>query len=227
VTFAAASMSGGPKLRRRSARGWAGLLVVVALASAGGVVSISGDGQVSDFSCGNIGGLVATVRTNEPSYAPGQTVIISVTQANEGPTCSILVPPCGPAAPDAAAYNSAGEPVWVYGAGKTLNTNTCFTGPVTVTWRARSSYSQKYDWSQDKCTVKVTRAGQASPDCPGTQVPAGRYRIVGGNGPSASVTITISRNTPVRMARQSSPEVPAHSVRSRARGDGSSRPADQ
>jgi hypothetical protein len=175
--------------------------VVVALASAGGGVSISGDGPVSDLSCGNLADLVATVRTNEPSYAPGQTVIISVTQANEGPACTIVVPPCGPAAPDAAAYNSAGQAVWVYGVGKTLTGITCFPGPVTVTWRAHSSDTQKYDWSQDKCTVKVTRVGQESPDCPGTQVPAGRYRIVGGNGPTASVTITISGNTPLPMAR--------------------------
>jgi hypothetical protein len=33
-------------------------------------------------SCEN---LTITVKTNEPRYAPGQTVIISVTQANEGP----------------------------------------------------------------------------------------------------------------------------------------------
>ena len=197
----AASVSEDQKPRRRSPRGGPALVVLVALVSAGGVVSTTGDGQVSDFSCGNIAGLVATVRTNQTSYAPGHKVIISVTQANEGPTCSILVPPCGPAVPEAAAYNSAGEAVWIYGVGKTLNGNTCFPAPTTVTWRAHSLYSQKYDWSQDKCTVKVTRVGQARPDCPGTQVPAGRYRIVGGNGPSASVTITISSQTPLQRAR--------------------------
>jgi hypothetical protein len=202
VRVGAASVSAGQKPGRRPPRGEAGLLVLVALASAGGVVSITGDGQVSDFSCGNVAGLVATVRTNETSYAPGQRVIISVTQANEGPGCSILVPPCGPVGPDAAAYNSAGESVWIYGVGKHLNGNTCFPAPVTVTWPAHSSYTQKYDWSQDKCTVKVTRVGQASPDCAGTQVPVGRYRIVGGNGPSASVTITISSQTPLQRPRQ-------------------------
>jgi hypothetical protein len=184
-------MGEGRRPRRRSPRGGATLLVLAVLASAGGVVSISGDGPVAAVPCEY---LVATVRTNESSYAPGQTVIISVTQANEGPACSTLTSPCGPPAPVAAAYNSAGEAVWVYGAGKTLvGPPLCLPGPGTTTWRAHSSYSQKYDWRQDTCTPPVTGlAGHANPDCPGTQVPAGRYRIVGANGPSASVTITIS-----------------------------------
>jgi len=184
-------MSEGWKPRRRSPRGGAALLLLAGLASAGGVVGISGDGPVAGRSCDY---LVATVRTNESSYAPGQTVIISVTQGNDGPACSTLTPPCGPTAPVAAAYNSGGEAVWVYGVGKTvMGPPLCFPGPVTTTWRAHSSYTQKYDWSQDKCAPPVNgSAGHANPDCPGTQVPAGRYRIVGGNGPSASVTITIS-----------------------------------
>ena len=184
-------MSADWRPRRRSPRGGAPLLLLAGLASAGGVVGISGDGPVAGRSCDY---LVATVRTNESSYAPGQTVIISVTQGNEGPACSTVTPPCGPTAPVAAAYNSGGEAVWVYGVGKTvMGPPLCFPGPVTTTWRAHSSYTQKYDWSQDKCAPPATGpAGHANPDCPGTQVPAGRYRIVGGNGPSASVTITIS-----------------------------------
>jgi hypothetical protein len=173
----------------RSPLGWAALLVLVALASVGGATSITGDGSTS--SCE---GLVATVKTNESSYPPGQTVIITVTQANDGPTCSTPTPPCGPALPWASAYNAAGELVWVYGVGKRINgPPLCAPAPGYSTWRAHSSDTQEFDWAQDKCTLLVPALpGQPNPDCPGTQVPAGRYRIVGGNGPSASTTITIS-----------------------------------
>ncbi len=160
------------------------------MASAGGVVSITGDG--SAFSCDN---LVTTVRTNESSYAPGQTVIISVTRDNDGPACSIPTPsPCGPAVPWASAYNSAGEAVWVYGVGQIIvGPSTCTPGPASTTWPAHSSYIQEFDWGENKCTRPATGlVGHANPDCPGTQVAAGTYRIVGGNGPSASATITIS-----------------------------------
>jgi hypothetical protein len=178
----------GRKRRTRSPRGGAALLVV-ALVSAGGVVSITGDSFA--YSCE---GLMATVTTNKPSYAPGQTVIISVTQANDGPTCSTITPPCGPTLPWASAYNSAGKVVWVYGVGKTIvGPSDCFIAPVTTTWRGQSSYTQEFDWRQDKCTPQVPGlVGHTNPGCPGTQVPAGRYRIVGGNGPSASTSITIA-----------------------------------
>jgi hypothetical protein len=63
---------------------------------------------------------VATVRASEPSYAPGHTVIISVTQANDGPACTTPPQPCGPPAAVASAYNSAGEDVWDAGADKTI-----------------------------------------------------------------------------------------------------------
>jgi len=162
--------------------------VLVALASAGASWKVWT--IVHPGSCQH---LMATVRTNKLSYAPGQTVIITVTQANEGPVCIITTPPCGPARPAASAYNAAGRAVWVYGVGKTINgPPLCFPGPVSATLRAHSSDTEKYDWSQDECTLGPGLVGHQNPDCPGTQVPAGTYRIVGGNGPSASVTITIS-----------------------------------
>ena len=56
---------------------------------------------------------MATARTNESSYAPGQTVIVSLTLTNEGLACSIPTPsPCGPTPPGASVYNSAREDVW-------------------------------------------------------------------------------------------------------------------
>jgi hypothetical protein len=192
-------MSEGRKSRRRSRRGWATPLVLVALASAGAACGRVGSTQVGvgTVSAGSCEHLVATVRTSETSYAPGQTVIISVTQANEGPACDAPPPPCG-LPPFASAYNSAGEDVWDYGASKTLGgPPLCLPGPAPSTaWPARYSHTQVLDWSQDTCRDGAGQWGHANPNCPGTQVPAGTYRIVGGNGPSASATITISRTRP-------------------------------
>ena len=202
VSVGAASVSEGRKPRSRPPRGGATLLVLVAAASVAGVVSVTGDGPVSAFYCEN---LVTTVRTNKFSYAPGQTVIIRVTLANEGPTCSIPPPSaCGPFPAGAIAYNSAGKDVWGSGAGD--GQTTCPYPPVTsVTYPMGYSSTQDVDWRQDKCFLQLRPLQILR--CPRTQVPAGTYRIVGSNGTSgqASATITISGQTSVRRARHRSP----------------------
>jgi hypothetical protein len=138
---------------------------------------------------------VTTVRTNESSYAPGQTVLISVTQVNEGPACNGIPPQwCGNLQAFASVYNSADEDVWDYGASKTIpGFNTCPFAPAPGPgWPTHYSNTQKLDWSQEKCARDETgRPGHANPNCPGTRVPAGTYRIVG-NWTSAPATITIS-----------------------------------
>jgi hypothetical protein len=184
----AASMSECQKSLRRSRRFWITLLALAALASAGAACSyVVG---VWPFSTtGSCQQLVSTVRTSESSYAPGQAVIISVTLANEGPACTTPTRQCGPP-PAASAYNSAGEDVWDYGAGKFTGIPTCTVSPGPQTWPAHYSYTQELDWSQGKC--ETGPLGEANPNCPGTQVPAGTYRIVGGTGTSESATITIS-----------------------------------
>jgi hypothetical protein len=59
-------------------------------------------------------------------------------------------------------------------------------------WPAHYSNTQNLDWHQEKCARdEAGQPGHANPNCPGTQVPAGPYRIVG-NETSASATITIS-----------------------------------
>jgi hypothetical protein len=194
-------MSDGQKPRGRSRRGWATVLVLAGLASAGAACGLAGDLTVFVGSCAHF---VTTVRTNEPSYAPGQTVILSVTQANDGPACALPPQPCGPPSASVSAYNSAGEDVWDYGARKTVPGHiTCGAGsPPIMTWTASYSDIEILDWSQDKCRYGADQSGAANPDCPGTQLPAGTYRIVGifywsdgrvlGHSPSASATITIS-----------------------------------
>jgi hypothetical protein len=187
-------MSKGRNSGRRSQHGWATALVLVALACADAACGYAGGGTVSP--AGSCDDFVTTVRTSESSYAPGQTVVVSVTQANEGPACYGLPPEwCGNLQAFASAYNSAGEDVWDYGAGKVIpGFNTCPFAPAPGPgWPAHYSSTQELGWRQDRCALgdETGRPGQANPNCPGTQVPAGRYRIVG-NWTSASATITIS-----------------------------------
>jgi hypothetical protein len=170
-----------------------------------------GDGAVP----GSCAHFVTTVRTSEPSYAPGRTVIITVTQTNDGPACTIPPQPCAPTPPQAFAsvYNPAGKDVWDAYAQRTFQGQITCPGPGPVpswTWAAHYSDTQEFDWSQDDCTEQssgIDLPGQANPGCPGTQVPDGTYRITGkfcwvdgrfgGYGPSASAVINISGKTPL------------------------------
>jgi hypothetical protein len=122
-------------------------------------------------------------------------VIISVTQVNEGPTCYGIPPEwCGNLQAFASVINPAGEDVWDYGASKTIPGQiSCPFAPAPgPRWPAHYSNTQELDWSQERCARETTgQPGHANPNCPGTQVPVGTYRIVG-NGTSAPATITIS-----------------------------------
>jgi hypothetical protein len=143
------------------------------------------------------------MRTSQPGYAPGQAVIVTVTQANDGPACFIPPQLCGPPQAHASAYNPAGKDVWDYGALKTTpNVGTCELDAPRMTWAAGQSDTRELRWGQDECIQGTSFPGQPNPDCPGTRLPAGTYRITGefwwmdgsagGQGPPASATITIS-----------------------------------
>jgi hypothetical protein len=193
-------MSEGLESRRRSRRGWAALAVLAGLASAGAAWGFAAD-QTALGPCGHF---VTTMRTSHPSYAPGQAVIVTVTQVNAGPACSIPPQLCGPPQVLASAYNSAGEDVWDYGAQKTIpGQATCRLDGPRVTWAAGHSDTRELNWGQDECTRgTVGQPGQPNPGCPGTQLAAGTYRVTGefwwiegsagGHGPPASATITIT-----------------------------------
>jgi hypothetical protein len=201
--------SEGRESRRRVRRGWAALAVLAALASAGAVWDLAGDATALVGPCGHF---LTTLRTSKPSYAPGQPVIVTVTQVNDGPTCTIPPQVCGPPHALVSAYNSAGVDVWDGIARKTLpGGNTCGFGGPDMTWTAGYSDTEEFTWSQDKCTLGFSPwPGRLNPNCPGTQLPAGSYRIAGefwwvdgrygGHGPPASATITISGKTPLGSA---------------------------
>jgi hypothetical protein len=181
----------------------------MALALVGAACGFAGDGPVL-AGCAHF---VTTVRTSAPSYAPGQTVIITVTQANDGLACTIPPQPCGPPSAVASAYNPAGEDVWDSDAVKVVPyPSDCAPGPVpSMMWPSHYSHTQVIRWSQDECRDWNGPPGHANPDCRGSQVPVGAYRIVGvfywtdgnlvGKGPSASATITISGKIPLKAAQ--------------------------
>lgn len=185
-------MRGGRRSRRSRRRRVAPLILTgLAFTAACGY---AGDGTVSP--AGTCDHFVTTVRTSQSSYAPGQTVIVSVTQVNEGPACYGIPPEwCGSLQAWASAYNSAGEDVWDYGASKTIpGYTTCpFVPAPGPEWPAHYSNIQQLVWRQDKCALadETGQPGHWNPNCPGTRVSAGTYRIVG-NGTSRSATVTIS-----------------------------------
>jgi hypothetical protein len=194
-------MSEGRKPRRISRRGWAALAVVTGLASAGAAWGLAA-GQTAPGPCRHF---VTTMRTSQPSYAPGRAVTVTVTQVNAGPACFIPPQLCGPPQVVASAYDPAGEDVWDYGARKTIpGQYTCELDGPRVTWAAGHSDTRELSWGQDRCTTGPDsgQPGQPNPGCPGTQLPAGAYRITGefqwmdgnagGHGPPASATITIT-----------------------------------
>jgi hypothetical protein len=110
------------------------------------------------------------------------------------------------------AYNAAGVDVWDGDASKTIpGGNTCGIGGPDMTWTAGYSDTEEFSWGQDECTLATSWApGRLNTNCPGTQLPAGPYRITGefwwvdgrygGRGPSASATITISSKAPLGSA---------------------------
>lgn len=185
-------MSEGRK-SRNPRRGRAAALMLAALAAVVSACGFAGGGTV--YPAGTCDNFVTTVRTSAPGYAPGQPVIISVTQVNEGPACDGTPPEwCGSLQAFASAYNAAGEDVWDYGASKTIQGHTTcpFAAAPGPAWPAHYSSTQKLAWRQDKCAMPdaTGQPGQPNRNCPGTRVPAGTYRIVG-NGTSAPVTVAV------------------------------------
>jgi hypothetical protein len=186
----------------RSWRGWASLIVLAMVASAFTASGLAGDETTFVGPCAHF---VTTVRTSEPTYVPGQTVIITVTQTNDGPACTIPPQPCLPPQAFASAYNPAGKDVWDAGARKRFpSTHITCPGPGPVPrmmWTAYESDTHALDWNQEDCTEGIGLAGQANPGCPATHVPAGTYRITGefywsdgrflAHGPPAAASITI------------------------------------
>jgi hypothetical protein len=210
---------GIPQLKR-SRRGWVSLLLLAMVASAGGASSVTGDQTSFVGACAHF---MTTVKTSEPSYARGQMVMITVTQANDGPACTIPPQLCGPPHASASADNVAGKHVWdAFARKRVTGTQMTCLGPGQVPrmlWKANESDIQKFDWNQDDCTEGAILPDHVNLGCPATQVPAGTYRITGefywlawrfaGHGPPASATISITRKSRRGNRRSPGPGIPA------------------
>lgn len=133
------------------------------------------------------------VTTDRYSYSRGQIVNITVTLTNTGPTCE-GVPPwfCGQ---EASAYDSSGNDVWDWGAGpdSPQDVKSCPAASNQVIPHGASD-TESMQWSQDRCTFEPD--GQPptlpNPDCPGTQVPSGTYKVVDDHDMAWAATIVLS-----------------------------------
>jgi hypothetical protein len=131
------------------------------------------------------------VSTDQGSYAPGQPVQITLEFANAGPACTVNA--TGYACPRVNIDNAAGTLVWTNAAPVTTGCPTSFTGPTVIA--ANWSETFPVPWGQDSCTP-----GQAQ-GCPGPQVPAGQYQVVGTDAGGSS---QIPAGTPVAITLKAS-----------------------
>lgn len=116
-----------------------------------------------------------TVSTDQSTYSSGQAVHITLVFANRGPACTANA--SGYGCPDVDVDNSSGTLVWSNAAPVTTGCPSLY-GPTVVpaTW----SQTWTYSWAQVTCTP-----GDAQ-GCPGPQVPAGQYQVIGTDSGGAS-----------------------------------------
>lgn len=133
----------------------------------------------------------STIVTDHPDYTRGQTVNITMTMTNSGPSCE-GVPPwfCGQSA---SIYDSSHTDVWDSGAGPNnpQDIRSCPAG-IQQTIGHGSSSSESLAWQQDRCTFDNQSPAAPNPDCPATQVPDGTYTVAGDSSHASAVTISIS-----------------------------------
>jgi hypothetical protein len=135
---------------------------------------------------------VATTTTDQASYAPGQTVNISVTlkDTSSDPCADSMnliwqggcAPPPGWET-TATATNSTGQVVWDVNARPTTGglPENCPAGIYLSTVPGGFSATVDLSWAQDLCGDSplgdVGPTVVPNPNCPGTPVPAGTYQI--------------------------------------------------
>jgi hypothetical protein len=119
---------------------------------------------------------VAHVSTDQSSYSPGQPVQIALLFANTGPACTVNS--TGYACPLVNIDNASGSLVWSSAAPVSSGCPSTFTGPTVLA--ANWSQSFSFSWAQTTCTPGQVQA------CPGPQVPAGQYQVVGMSGGGSS-----------------------------------------
>lgn len=129
------------------------------------------------------------VATDHPTYTRGQTVAITVTTTNSGPTCYGLPPWEGCGYP-VSAYNSSHTDVWDWHAGSNTLPINC-PADIYQNIPHGASGTTPVSWAQDQCTSPNNYSIATNPNCPGTQVPDGVYNLVVDTN-KAQTTITIT-----------------------------------
>jgi len=134
-----------------------------------------------------------TVATDQAAYPQGQTVHVTLTYRNNGPSC--VVHATGYGCPRVDIGDSSGYPTWTSEPQPTTGCAAQLLNPPTVlatTW----SQSSPIDWTQVDCS---SRTGGTTGTCAGQPVPAGQYQITGMDSggssqipPSAPLSVTIS-----------------------------------
>jgi len=146
-------------------------------------------------------------------------VIISVTEANDGPVCTIPPQPCGPPQAFASAYNPAGKDVWDAGAHKTFpGTHITCPGPGPVpswTWAGTTPTPRNSTGART-----TARTGSA---CRVTRIRAVRILRCPPAHTGSSVNSTGATGAPPATVRQRRPPSPSP-ARPRSMGRGIGRP---
>lgn len=135
--------------------------------------------------------------TDRSAYAKGETVTITVSMTNSGPTCTGTTP--GSCGLSASVESQSGNDVWDSGAGADNPPLVLGQGCPTAesqTIPHGDSTNRVLQWKQDQCSFDPSGPPQhPNPDCPGTQVPDGTYTVTAPNpygGAIRNSTITVS-----------------------------------
>lgn len=125
--------------------------------------------------------------TDKTRYQAGETVQITMSVRNDGPTCTgsdaaSSSGPCGLGR--ATASGESGQEVWDSDGNPYGDETSCPAigfQPVPSGW----STTVQFSWTQDECTAGASLGPpQTNPECPQTQVAPGTYSLVGNWAPT-------------------------------------------
>jgi len=143
---------------------------------------------------------MVVLTTNKTTYVTGETVQITMSVRNVGPTCggtgAASSGPCGLGS--ATASNASGQEVWDSDGNPYGDVYSCPSigfQSVPAGW----STTVQLSWTQDECVAGAfVGPPQTNPQCPQTQVAPGTYSLVGDWNETLTVG-ALSRSQPVTI----------------------------
>jgi hypothetical protein len=136
------------------------------------------------------------LKTDQSAYSPGRSVKITLVVRNDGPACqgSEPAPYVGNCWFSFNVKNQQGQKVWDSDASPDHSGPVMSSCPAELSTTVPPEWTTSVtdSWNQDVCTVDNSGdyATAPNPDCPQSQVPAGRY-FLGSQG-AVPVAVTIS-----------------------------------